>query len=232
MDTRPPLRLLIVTDVRLYGESLARVLATRGRLDVAGVATSAEEALSKVDEVDLDVILLDPAMPTAELLAATLHGNPRDVKEVKIVVVGLSRVEVEAVRWASRGIHGFVTRESSVDQLVSTVETVSDGGFECSPRVASALLRALAKQAEGREHRDRAAHLTGREYEVGRLLARGLSNKEIASSLGIAVSTAKNHVHNILTKLGLGRRGEVGRWMLRHAVPRRPDSRRRAGEGE
>ena len=229
MDTRPPLRVLIVTDVRLYGESLARVLDTRGRLDVAGVVTSAEEALSKVDGADLDVLLLDPAMPGADLVADDLYRGPRDVK---IVVLGLSRVEVEAVRWATRGIHGFLTRENSVDELVATVEGVSGGGFECSPRVASALLRALAKQAEGREQYDRAAHLTGREYEVGRLLARGLSNKEIASSLGIAVSTAKNHVHNILTKLDLRHRAEVGGWMRRHAVPRGPDARRWATEAE
>lgn len=223
MDTRSPLHVLIVTDVRLYAESLARALATRERLEVAGVATSAEEAMSKVGERGLDVLLLDPAMPAAERLVDTLHRDPRDVK---IVVLGLSRVEVEAVRWATHGAHGFLTRENSLDQLVAIVESVSEGGFECSPRVASALLRALAKQAEGRGPRDRPAHLTGREYEVGRLLARGLSNKEIATSLGIAVSTTKNHVHNILTKLGLRRRAEVGGWMRRHAVPRRSEARR------
>lgn len=223
MGTRTVTRVLIATDVRLYRDSLRQVLGSSPDVEVVAGAGSAEEALQSAEDAGPDVILLDPSLAGAELLVHSLH---RASIALKIVILGLARVEVEVIRWAKHGIHGFVTRDNSVDQLVATIRAVRDGKCLCSPRVASALLRELAKRADGRGYGEHAACLTRREYEVGHLLAHGISNKEIARSLGISVSTAKNHVHNILTKLGLERRAQVGGWIRRHAIPSRSRSHR------
>lgn len=210
---------LIVTDVGVFGEALARVLEERADLRVRGVADSDSEALERVLQNTPDVVLLDPAMPRARQLARSLR---RDRAPSKVVVLGLAEVETSAVDWATEGIHGFVTRENSLDQLVSVIRGVLEGRCLCSPTVAAALLRELAKRAHGRGRGERAPSLTQRQYEVGHLLAHGMSNKAIASELGITVSTVKNHVHNILRKLRLNRRGEVADWIRKRGVPRRP----------
>lgn len=141
-----------------------------------------------------------------------------------------TRTEAEVVRWARRGLHGLVTRENSVGQLVATIRAVRGGKCLCSPRVATALLRALAKQADHRDDGEPSATLTRREHEVAHFLAHGMSNRGIARSLGIAVSTAKNHVHNVLTRLGLQRRAQVGSWIRWHDLPQRPGTGRRGRE--
>lgn len=223
MEVRAATRVLIATDVRLYRDSLREVLGSSPDLEVVAAVGSAEEALESAVEAGPHVILLDPSLAGAELLVRSLYQSS---SALKFVILGLARVELEVIRWAKSGIHGFVTRDNSVDQLVATIRAVRDGKCPCSPTVASALLRELAKQADGRGHGEHSPSLTRREHEVGHLLAQGRSNKEIARSLGISVSTAKNHVHNILTKLGLQRRGQVGMWIRRHAIPRRPLSRR------
>lgn len=216
MDPGPPTRALIVSDVRLYGESLRRVLASRPDLEVLDVIGNAMEAGACLGELEPDVVLLDPAMPDSESLCRLVHGRPGGTK---VVVLGLSPVEDEAVHWIRCGAHGFVTRGQSVDDVVATIQGVAHGLFRCSPRVARALMRELAGRAGRPDVDGDPSTLTRREREVSRLLAQGMSNKQVARTLGIAVSTAKNHVHNILAKTGLDRRGQVGGWLRRHGIP-------------
>src|SRR5439155_827652 len=100
-------------------------------------------------------------------------------------------------------------REASIDDLVTVIESVARGEAICSPRVAAGLLRRVAALAAGHGGDLPRAQLTNREREIVRLIDNGLSNKEIARALGIEVATVKNHVHNILEKLQVHRRGEA-----------------------
>lgn len=221
MDRGPLIHVLIVSDIRLYGESLRQVLSSRPDMAVLDVVGSALHAARRLEELEPDVVLLDPAMPEAESVCRLVHRRPG---RTKVMVLGLAGVEEEAVHWIRCGAHGFVTRGQSVDDVVTTVQGVAAGLFRCSPRIARALMREMAGQVDGDGPGEDPAQLTRREHEVSRLLAQGMSNKQVARTLGIAVSTAKNHVHNILTKLGLERRGQVGRWMRRHGIPTLPSS--------
>lgn len=233
MNRDSPIRVMVVTGVRLYAEGLRAVLGSSSELEVVGLAADPAEAEERIDELSPDVVLMDPGAPDAEhLVGRVFHGSAR----AKVVMLGLARVEEQAVRWAQCGAHGFVTRENSLDELVSVVRSVARGRFRCSPQVATALMRELARQSAGRVSTQDSPHLTRREHEVSGLLARGLSNKGIARRLGIAVSTVKNHVHNILTKLDLQRRGQVAQWLRRHGIgpvrSRRPDRPRTSGDAD
>lgn len=221
MEDGPPTRVLIASDVRLYGESLRRVLDARSDLEVLDVVGNAEEAGRLVTGLEPHVVLLDPALPDAESLCRLVRARQDGMK---VMVLGLARVEDEAVHWVRCGAHGFVTRGQSVDDVVATVQGVVAGLFRCSPRVARALMREVASRGEPQGTGEAPPYLTRREHEVSRLLAQGMSNKQISRELGIAVSTAKNHVHNILTKLGLERRGQVGGWLRRHGIPTVPSA--------
>jgi DNA-binding NarL/FixJ family response regulator len=111
---------------------------------------------------------------------------------------------------AEAGIAAYVAREGSLDDLVATLHSVMRGEARVSPRIAAVLLRRVGDMATGRAQRVRASPLTERETEIAGLVADGLSNKQIARRLRIRLPTVKNHVHNILEKLEVGRRTEIG----------------------
>lgn len=215
-----------MTDVRLFAEGLAVALRERPVLEVLGVCDEASDALARLESSAPDLLLLDPALPDAAMLARAVFESGL---RTKVLVLGLAETESEVIAWASEGIDGFVTRQNSIDDLVTTMERVVNDAWTSSPRVMSTLLRHLARVAHGRTFGEKSAHLTRREYDVAHLLGHGLPNKAIARELGIAVATAKNHVHNILAKLQLASRAEAAAWVRSHALPRRRHSTAPAG---
>ncbi len=209
---------LIASDVRLYSEGIAQVLGASQRVHVVGTAGHPGSVLGAVEARAPQVVLLDQAMPASlDLLRAILVAAPR----CRVVVLGVPAQEAALVAWAEAGVGGFVPRESSLEELIQTVETAVRGEFHCSPGVAGALVRRLAHRASASPMSPPRLPLTQREAEIVRLIDAGLSNKEIAVRLGIEVATVKNHVHNLLEKLRVHRRAEAAA-RLRGRDPRRP----------
>jgi two-component system nitrate/nitrite response regulator NarL len=196
-------RVVIGSSVRLYREGLAQALGAEHGVDVVGSAPSPGEILAVVADTRPDVVLLDMAMEADPgFVRGLVHRIPAPV-----VVLGVEDEDVLA--WAESGIAGFVTREGAVSDLVASVASAARGELVCSPQVAFGMLRRLGDLASQPAPAVPSARLTHRELEVLRLIAGGLSNKEIANRLGVALSTVKNHVHNILEKLQVVRRHEA-----------------------
>jgi two-component system nitrate/nitrite response regulator NarL len=208
MNSQPlqAVRILVIADIRIYREGLAQLLAREPRFRVVGSAAGQEEAFALLQDTWVDVVLLDMAM--AESMVA-VRAIVAALPEVKVVALAVPETEDDIVSCAEAGISGYVLRDGSQQDLLATVDTVVRGEILCSPRVAATLLRRVAELAA--EHRTElsGASLTTRELEIVRLLDQGLSNKEIARQLSIQLSTTKNHVHNILAKLGTHRRAEA-----------------------
>jgi two-component system nitrate/nitrite response regulator NarL len=197
------IRVLLVGDVRLHREGLATLLARDGRLQVAGMAGSREDLTREADTADVAVI------------DATSEDGVAAVKRVAaaaalpIVALGAPRTDDQVVAFAEAGVLGFVEHEASLDELRAGVESVARGEASCPPRIATTLVRRLNVMAGFRRTPPEAGNLTSRERQIVELIAEGLSNKEIAQRLCIEVATVKNHVHNILEKLKVSRRGEA-----------------------
>lgn len=135
--------------------------------------------------------------------------------------------ERDIVATAEAGIGGYVPPDASIEDLVEAVKHAARGEMICSPRVAAALARRIATLASNRPVGSAAPSLTAREMEVLELLEIGLSNKQIANRLSIRLATVKNHVHSILAKLNVRRRGEAvaalrGEEMTGHSEEGRP----------
>jgi DNA-binding NarL/FixJ family response regulator len=160
-----------------------------------------------------EVGLLD--LLTAEGLPA-LRVLVEMASETRFVVLAVPELEQAIMECVEAGIAGFVTRDGSIDELVAAIESVARGEALCSPRMVATLLRRVAALAAA-SRGPAVARLTLREQQVASLLGEGLSNKEIAARLCIELPTVKNHVHHILEKLGVSRRGEAAA-RLRAAV--------------
>ena len=200
------IQVLIVAHIRLYREGLAQVLTREPTLAVVGMAASREEALAAARTLQPDVLLLDLAMAESRDLVRELQAAGLSVK---VVAIGLIEAEGEVLSCAEVGVAGYVPREGSLEDLVAAVESVGRGELLCSPQVAGSLLRRLAALALERGPASEGPRLTLREREIVGLIDQGLSNKDIARQLGIEVATVKNHVHSILEKLSVRRRGEA-----------------------
>src|SRR3954451_18200119 len=199
------MRLLICSDVRIFREGLAEVLAARAGLEVAGVASEGEECLRAAQALAPDIVLLDMATAGSAGFIRRLRGV---APAPALVALGVRETEEEVVAYAEAGVAGYVTRDQTLAELVGALAAVARGEAPCPPRAAAMLLRRVSALAAG--HRPEAAKvelLTTREREILGLISEGMSNKQIGQRLCIELPTVKNHVHNILEKLHVvGRR--------------------------
>jgi DNA-binding NarL/FixJ family response regulator len=199
-------RVLIVAEVRLYREGLAVMLDAEPNIHVAATASGADEAVRALRAQAPDVVLLDMAIPHNEWLVRALVAA---VPGTRVVALAVPEVEREVLACAEAGVAGYVTRDASVEDVVAAVESAARGEVLCSPRMAATLFNRIATLALERSPASIESRLTARELEILDLIDQGLSNKEIARRLTIELSTVKNHVHSILDKLNVNRRGEA-----------------------
>jgi two-component system nitrate/nitrite response regulator NarL len=207
-ETQPVVRVLIVSSVRLYREGLAQILERTDGFSVAGMHSDGRDASGHLTQFLPDVVLLDMATPESHEAAREILDL---VPAIPIVALGVRDTDAEVLACAESGIAGYVTRDGSLEELITTIESAARGELVCSPRIAGSLLRRLAELAADRVNSAFQSHLTTRECEIAHFIQEDLSNKEIANRLGIEVATVKNHVHNLLEKLNIHRRTEVGR---------------------
>jgi DNA-binding NarL/FixJ family response regulator len=196
------IKLFIVGEVRLHRDGLARQLANNPRLEVIGAAPLGA-ALEAMRADPADVVLLDCQQLAISEAVESLRQTPGSLK---IVAIGVHEVESEVLACAAAGADGYVRMDAGVEDLAMIIDSLMRGELLCSPKVAASLYQTIA--AGGVE--PGGASLTSRELEIVELVNEGLSNKEISRQLRIETCTAKNHLQNIMQKLGVHRRGQVG----------------------
>jgi len=212
--TNRSLRVFILSDVRLCREGLALLLAQQRSIEIVGSA-SAPKAIGEIVELQPDIVLLDAAVIDVRALARGI----RDVMpDSKVIAFAICEIDEEVIACAEAGIVAYVTRESSPEEMVDILHQAVRGDFVCPPRLTGSLFRYIAALPAYRRSLNSAIvterdnldfSLTRRENDIIPFIAQGLTNKEIARTLGVGPSTIKNHVHNILEKLRLRRRGEI-----------------------
>ena len=193
-------RILLIGKVRLNREGLAALLDRDGRVRVTALASSVDFNPDHAEPVDVVVVDADDGQASVQHLAGSV--------DAPIVALGTPADEQEVIALAELGVVGFLEREASLDEFVTSVIRAAQGEASVPPRIATTLLRRVTWLAARRNSPD-ATPLTIRERQVVDLISEGLSNKEIATRLCIEVATVKNHVHNILEKLQVRRRSDA-----------------------
>ena len=208
------IRVLLVSDVRAYRDALARWCDRQGGVRVVATVGHHDGALALAREHQPDIALLDMRGPDSRELARALA---RQSPEVKLVGLGLSETEDNVLAYAGAGFAGYVPREAPLEDVVSVLRGIARGEVRYSRRIAATLLHRLANGSAA--HGGRPAQLTPREIEIVRLIDEGLSNRDIGHRLAIEVATVKNHVHHVLEKLQVHRRGEAAARLRRQPLP-------------
>lgn len=204
----------VVTDTRLYRDGLAASLDNRDGLRVVGCGAFDDDSLGRLCSAMPDTVVMGHAALAREpMVRAWITRLPHS----RFVVIGSSDNETEIIACTSLGVSGIVPLEASLDELVLTLKCAARGEFRCSPRATAALARQVAS-SRGSTPRAMPVGiaLTRREREIAKLIAKGFSNKQIARTLEIQLSTVKNHVHRILEKLDVSSRGEAAAHLRDH----------------
>jgi len=195
-------RVLIADDQALVRSGFRLVVETRPDLEVVGEAEDGEEAVRLTLELEPDVVLMDVRMPGLDGIEATRRivaaGAPARI--LVLTTFDLDEYVYAAVR---AGASGFLLKDVRPGDLVDAIRLVAGGNALLGPTVTRRLLERFADADESGAAADAVAGLTGREREILRLLASGLSNAEIAERLVLGETTVKTHVSSILRKLGV-----------------------------
>jgi DNA-binding NarL/FixJ family response regulator len=199
--TERPVRVLIVEDDALMRAGLRGVLGDDPTLEVVGEASDGRDAVRRTRLLSPDIVLMDIRMPDLDGIAAT-----RDVlaafPDVKVMILTTFEQDDYIFGALSAGASGFLLKRTRPEDLLAAVHTVAAGDSLLSPSVTSRVIERMARQPAPDTTRDaRLAALTPRERQVLELVARGLSNNEIAATLVIEESTVKTHTKRILAKL-------------------------------
>jgi DNA-binding NarL/FixJ family response regulator len=198
-----PVRVLLVDDDDLMRAGLRAVLSSDSRVEVVGEAGSGRAAVERVRMLRPDLVLMDVRMPDLDGIAATREVTSES-PEVKVVILTTFEQDDYIFGALNAGASGFLLKRSGPEELLAAIQTVAAGDSLLSPSVTRTVIDRMARQPTPEIGPSRLLdELTPREHEVLVLLARGLSNSEIAAELVIEESTVKTHVKRILMKLRL-----------------------------
>jgi DNA-binding NarL/FixJ family response regulator len=200
---REPVRVLLVDDQALFREALATLLEVRPEIDVVGECGNGAEALDRVGVIRPDVVLMDLHMPVLDGIAATkrLRVEHPDVRVLALTTFDDDEDVFAALR---AGAVGYLLKDVSSDRLIEALLAAARGESVLQPSVAAKVVARFAALPDepGPRVQPLVVPLSDRELDVLRRLAEGESNREIAGALFLAEGTVKNHVTNVLAKLG------------------------------
>ena len=212
-----PVRVLVVDDQELFRRGLTMLLAVEDGIEVVGEASDGHEGMQLAVSTAPDVVLLDVRMPQQSGIEACL-AIKEAVPTAKIIMLTASDEEADLYEAVKSGASGYLLKDSSIEEVAQGIRVVADGQSLISPSMAAKLIDEFKTMSRPERSTGPALKLTDRELEVLRLVAKGLSNRDVAQRLAISENTVKNHVRNMLEKLQLHSRMEAVMYAVREKI--------------
>lgn len=209
-----PVRVLVVDDHALFRRGLVEVLSQESNLAVVGEAADGREAIQKVAEFSPDVVCMDLNMKGQDGITATAYLT-QGAPATRVLILTVSEEPADLFNALRVGARGYVVKTSATGEIIDAIRQVHQGWVVLSPAMAPRLMSDLTKPATAAaaapapSDEEIAWQLTNREHDVLRLVARGMSNAEIAGSLFVSENTVKTHIKNILSKLQVKNRRQA-----------------------
>ena len=214
--TRPNMhiRVLVIDDFPLVREGLSAALKSDPGIDVVGQADNGRTGLQLAHKLQPDVIITDMRMPEFGGMML-LERLAAELPQIRTLVVTASEKAETLLDAVAAGASGYLTKQTGRQELCQAVITVAGGGSIITPTLAGHLLREYSQASKGEAPTARPL-LGSREHEILRLVAQGLTDKEIGAKLYISPRTVQNHLTRVREKTGLRRRSELTRWAVEH----------------
>jgi two-component system nitrate/nitrite response regulator NarL len=212
------IRTFLLIENRLMREALVRLFCKRSDLLVVGQSGHVEGTVSRVLDSQCDVLVLDSLQ--LEWLPASTAPQSGD-HAFRVVAIGMDSDEKQFLAAARSGVTGYLLQDASASDVVAAVRAVFRGEAVCPPQLCFTLFRCVAKMASEMPLRNSTSRpdLTLRQQQLVSLVAKGLTNKEIASRLNLSAFTVRNHIHRILKQVDVGSRGEAVEAIRAHGYP-------------
>jgi DNA-binding NarL/FixJ family response regulator len=203
MTDDKPVRILIVDDQRLMRDGLASLLGLHETLEIVGLASNGDEALLQIEQLRPDVVLMDVRMPVMDGVRATQISR-RQYPDCQILMLTTFDDEEYIIEALKAGACGYLLKDLPANDLAQAILAAHHGIHQLDPQISAKLIAALRDNnpSVASAITDR-LDLTTREMDVLRLIAQGASNREISEALVVSQGTVKNHISNILSRLGL-----------------------------
>jgi len=199
---RMPIKILLVDDQMLVREGIKSLLNLSDKVSVVGVATDGSHVLSAIEKYFPDIILLDLSMPIMDGITTIKQLKTNNIKTPVIILTTFDDHDL-ILKGIQAGASGYLLKDVSLETLIDSIETVYQGNRLIQPVLTERLMQGLQGLKTDFDAPDPIEALSPKELEVLRLMASGYSNKEIAEALHKSTGTIKNHVSNILSKLGV-----------------------------
>jgi DNA-binding NarL/FixJ family response regulator len=212
------IRVLIADDHPVVRQGLRTFLGTVDGIEIVGEATDGSEAVELTEQLKPDVVLMDLGMPNVDGIEATKRIVESD-GNAKVIALTSFATDDKVFPSIRAGAVGYLLKEAEPADLAEAIRKVHRGESILHPSITERLMQEVAASTP-RAHR---TDLTRRELEVLRLIARGLSNREIGSELEVAEKTVKTHVSNVLSKLGLADRTQAALYAVQHGLAHPPE---------
>jgi DNA-binding NarL/FixJ family response regulator len=218
----PKIRVLLIEDNRLLREGITVML--NEQIDIKAISSSGNgDAFEKAKKLKPQVVLLDLGLKGQNSLKVVelIKG---EFPQTEVIVMDLIPVQADVVEFVKAGVSGFILKDATLDDFLHTIRSVAEGKKVLPPPLTGSLFSQIVEHAIQSGKVDRlikAVKMTRREQDVIDLIADGMSNKEIANELDIAIHTAKSHVHNILEKLALHSRLELASFAFTKGITKK-----------
>lgn len=207
------IRLLIIEDNRLLRDGILGILKPHKDIIIIAASGDGKNTIVKIKQLKPNVVLLDLGLRSQNSLHV-VEIVKKDFPQAKIIVMDLAPVQADILQYVKAGANGFILKDASLNDLLITIRTVSEGATVLPPLLVDSLFSQIVDHAvrEGKSKLKQAIRMTKREQEVILHLGEGMSNKEISQKMHISSYTVKSHIHNIMEKLALHTRLEIANY--------------------
>lgn len=210
-----PIRVLVVDDQALVREGLTTLLSTADGIESVGAASDGEQAIELCQRLSPDVVLMDLNMPRLDGVEATRRIRAA-APQIEVVVLTTHSDESSILDALRAGARGYLTKDAGIAEIARAVHAAAGGQAMLDPVVQQRLLAAAGPTPVSRPSAELPDGLTAREAEVLALIARGLSNAEIAASLVVSEATVKSHINHLFAKIDARDRAQAVRYAYTH----------------